>query len=304
MSDECAIAIDIGGTTTKIALIRRNGAIENQVNLPMAGFASVEFFLRELTQAVAGLPSDTGYVMETIGVACPGPVNLRGQTGDLATLPFLSNCDLRSLLSGALERAVRVDHDAKLAVYAEFHTREPASPNLSSIVIGTGVGVGMICDGRVIRGEDNAAGELGHVGYPAASALPQVSGCQCGRIDCLHNALAAPIIARRLGVMIGTVVEPSAVFRLAASGNPHAGVALDEAARALDWLCQTITLGTGIREHVVTGSFGHPLTDVLAQDQARQKEQMFAYKVQSSRLMEVASLVGAGLSILLAPELR
>jgi predicted NBD/HSP70 family sugar kinase len=130
-----------------------------------------------------------------VGVGCPGPLDHRtGVLHHANRLPGWENAALGPVLAAALGRPVIVDKDTNAAVLAELWTTDlPAQTAM--IYVGTGIGAGLVLDGKVFRGARTNAGEFGHT-------VMRLDGpdCVCGRRGCLE-ALCGPaaVVARVCG---------------------------------------------------------------------------------------------------------
>ena len=117
------------------------------------------------------------------------------------------NVPLRQMLVDRLGLPVTLEHDAKAAALGEYHYGAGRGErDMVYIVVGTGVGSALILDGKVHRGRNNSAGEVGHITIRTTGDV-----CSCGNVGCVESFTAGPAIAR--------------TYRraLAAAGDPRAG---------------------------------------------------------------------------------
>lgn len=189
------IGVDLGGTTVKAGLVDASGAILRELSLDTESERAEDLF-RQLVTLVRELhadPESAGRVA-AVGVGLPGLVNRETrQPVVLPNLPDLSSLDLYGELSRITGLPVALDNDANAAAYGEMLCGAGrGSRNLFYIHIGTGIGAGLVIDGKVWRGANGYAGEFGHM-----TIDPDGMECACGNIGCLETVASAPNIVRR-----------------------------------------------------------------------------------------------------------
>ncbi len=136
----------------------------------------------------------------------------------LPNIPGFKNIRLAELLRHALGIPVMVDNDAKLMALAEFTCGAAAGfGNCLCLTLGTGVGGGLILNGRLYRGIDNAAGELGHI--PLNEAGPP---CNCGGIACLEAYIGNARILNQATEVFQREMSLEELSDMAARGDPRA----------------------------------------------------------------------------------
>ncbi len=182
-----AIGIDLGGTYTKLALVDKNGKVRCRTKLPTTDYKSKEALLTAIV-------AETGAILKKarlsfrdllgVGIGVPGLVDFeRGLVYYLTNVPGWKNVALKKILERKLKVPVLVDNDVNLMALGEsrFGAGQGAK-DLVCITLGTGVGGGIIIDGRLYRGASSAAGEVGH--------MPLKEGglkCNCGSFGCLER---------------------------------------------------------------------------------------------------------------------
>ena len=197
MFEKCLIGVDIGGTTTKIALIKNNGEIierweiatdnENEgKNITINIATSIEQKLEKYKV--------TKNDVKGMGVGAPGPANL--DTGMIEHTPNLSWHDhypLKELLEEQTGLPVVINNDANCAALGEmWQGAGDGASDLVCVTLGTGVGGGVITNGKSVQGVRGAAGEIGHItSIPEGGAL-----CNCGKSGCLETIASATGIVR------------------------------------------------------------------------------------------------------------
>lgn len=186
-----AIAIDIGGTKIQAGLVDNRGATHliRRIATPhgMDGEA--------LFHAVLGLVHDLVARAHGVGVACPGP--MEASSGVVSPLHIAAWRDfpLGRRLEDALSLPVAIDNDAKAAVLGELWTGSlRGSLSAMCVVVSTGVGSGIVLDGRLLDGVGGNAGHIGHV-----RSVPSGAACPCGGTGCLEAEISGLALARQAG---------------------------------------------------------------------------------------------------------
>ncbi|MDX1646113.1 MAG: ROK family protein, partial [Longimicrobiales bacterium] len=128
-----------------------------------------------------------------VGIGCPGPLDL--EAGVIISTPNLGwdGYPIRDRIAEAVALPASLDNDANCATYGEWW--QGAARGLSSVVgvtLGTGIGGGLIVDGRLVRGASGSAGELGHMTLDLTGRR-----CACGNYGCLEAYASGPNIAAR-----------------------------------------------------------------------------------------------------------
>jgi glucokinase len=226
------VGIDVGGTKVAATLLGPNGMGDHKLQPTVldSGDALIDQLV-EIVREVAG-----GQSFDAVGIGVPSIV--RFETGEIAAstnIP-LRGVPLRKVLGERLGVPVFVDNDATVAALAEAHDEELklVSSNLVIITVGTGIGGGVVIDGRIFRGGSGGAGELGMTLIGLASDPDmQASGQhfpQQGSLEALASGTALDRFARAAA----SEHPGSALGKLAAAGEPVLGPDAVEAARAGD----------------------------------------------------------------------
>jgi len=163
MSDvPLAIGIDFGGTSVKTGVLYRSNIIDEAPRIDTQEFEEAGPLIEKIHQTIEGLRARHPKI-SAIGVGMPGFVDFpTGMVHRLTNVKGWVNIHLKRQLGGLCALPVTVENDANCMAYAEWKRGAGRGVNhLVALTLGTGVGGGIIVDGRVVRGSNFAAGELG-----------------------------------------------------------------------------------------------------------------------------------------------
>jgi glucokinase len=198
-ADDLVLGLDVGGTKLAAGVVAGDGHVLSMEVAPSRTEEGPEAMIERhldlgrAAVATAGVPWEQ---IRAVGIACGGPLDpFRGVIQSPPGLPGWDDVPLVATVEGVLGRPTVVDNDATACAIAEWWFgagRERAVRNLVYLTISTGVGGGLILDGRVYRGAAGNAGELGHL-----TVDYQGRQCGCGRRGCLEAYASGPQIAAR-----------------------------------------------------------------------------------------------------------
>lgn len=226
-----AIGLDLGGTDLKAARVFADGRLEAFGKRPSRAAESAEGPLDAMAEAVAELAR--GRRDDLIGVGLGSPGVIHPATGALAGntphFPHWGAFPLRERLAARLGAPLSVGNDANLAALGEHRCGAARGARVSiTVTIGTGIGAGIVVEGRVLEGAWGGAGEIGHLPLGRTGIL-HVCGVQdCVEPEASGSGLAA--LARAWGM---APAEARTVFAAAAAGEPRARAAVEHMADRL-----------------------------------------------------------------------
>ena len=190
------VGIDIGGTKVAAGLVNAEGEILARNRTPMLTTGAPSNGLAAVSTAIRGLFTDASSQnqISAIGICAPGPLNpTTGVIINPPNLPIWHNYPLAEEMRRAYKVPIRVDNDANAAALAEAKWGAGRGyRNIFYATVGTGIGTGIILDGRIFHGKTGAAAEGGHLGIDYNGPL-----CNCGKRGCIETLAAGPAIARR-----------------------------------------------------------------------------------------------------------
>ena len=186
------LAVDVGGTKIAAGVVDAEGRLLRSVSVPTPRQADPEAVLAALLAAVRRAEPAGALAL---GVGCAGPMTPRGRTVSPLNIPGWDGFPLLERLTRHLELPVVIDGDAKaLAVGEGWRGAGVGVDSFLAMVVSTGVGGGLVVDGRLLHGAQGNAGHVGHV-----VVLPDGAPCACGSRGCLEAEMSGTAIARRTG---------------------------------------------------------------------------------------------------------
>jgi glucokinase len=194
MSESFALGVDIGGTKVAAGLVNASGQIVKRVRVPMVAAGVADSGLAAVIAAIGELlPAAIGAV-RGIGICSPGPLDPRtGVIINPPNLPCWRNFPLAKRVRSIYNLPVKVDNDANAAALAEvLWGAARGFKNVFYATVGTGIGSGIILDGKILHGRTGAAGEAGHMGIDIHGPK-----CACGKNGCIEILASGPAIGRR-----------------------------------------------------------------------------------------------------------
>lgn len=165
MEKEIALGIDIGGTNTKYGLVERDGKITTCGEMGTNGYAQPQDFVAALHANVSQLMAaeQTEYEIACIGVGAPNGNLLNGCIEHAANLEWKGVVPIAEMIRDAFGKEVVLSNDANAAAIGEMmFGAARGMRDFIQITLGTGVGSGIVCNGKLITGSNGFAGELGH----------------------------------------------------------------------------------------------------------------------------------------------
>ncbi len=196
-----SLGVDIGGTNITVALVDRKGNIIKKMKYSADIQEKIEVFVQhiaaELEEISKGVPVSS---IRGIGIGAAGLIDhKKGAIKDSPNM-YRNRVPLVSLLKRKIKNKnlsklpVSLENDANAAAWGAYKLEVPAGvKDMICVTLGTGVGGGVIIDGRIYRGFDGLAGELGHV-----AVNPSGPRCNCGSYGCLERYTGSGYIVERV----------------------------------------------------------------------------------------------------------
>ncbi len=216
------IGIDLGGTNLKVALLDLKYNIKDREVLGTRSFLEKEELISGIVYSINRIIKYNSLDKTDIlgvGLGLPGPVDARqGVVHFLPNVPGWKEVRLREILKKRTGLAVFLDNDAKVMALAEHRLGAAKGfNNVLCMTLGTGIGGGIIIEGKLYRGFNNAAGEVGHLPINERG-----SSCNCGRSGCLEAYIGNSRILNAARKEFKKTISLEELSLLAAKGNRSA----------------------------------------------------------------------------------
>ncbi|AIF43427.1 ROK family glucokinase [Virgibacillus sp. SK37] len=190
------LGVDIGGTSVKIGIITDEGDVQHKWEIPTVKANGGDSILTDIWKSIEDKLQEVHINKGTvigIGVGAPGFID--GDSGLIHEAVNIGwkNYHLTEILNKKSGLPVYLENDANIAVLGEnWKGAGDQATNLLAITLGTGVGGGIIANGKIINGENGMAGEIGHITVDTNGYQ-----CNCGRVGCLETVASATGIVRQ-----------------------------------------------------------------------------------------------------------
>ena len=226
-----SIGIDLGGTNLRVAAVSADGFELERVAVRARYGSGPSQVLDDIVSALQSLRKKQSGSLTGIGIGVPGYIDASaGMVMSAANLPGFEDFPVRDELQRRLDIPVMLENDANAAALGEMWMGAGRSVrDLILITLGTGIGGGIVYDGKILSGSMGLAGEIGHM-----TVFPNGNPCGCGNFGCLEKHASATAIAA-MGRMLnlGSDITAEGVHRLALQGNERALQVFESMGRAL-----------------------------------------------------------------------
>lgn len=238
-----AIGVDLGGTNLRIAAVEESGDLLEKTSIAIRTLAHRDAVMDELCRAVDTLSTRHAARGRFAGVGVGVPGILYLETGTLRqspNLPGWENFAVRDAIRSRLGVAVVLDNDANAAALGEKWLGAGREvPSLCLLTLGTGVGGGLVLDGKIWRGFLGMAGEVGHIGVVSDGVQ-----CGCGSRGCLETEASATAVVRKAQGLVASGVCPALAAAIR-DGSPLTAQLVFQMAQAGDAACGEIYASFG-----------------------------------------------------------
>lgn len=241
-ADSFILGVDIGGTKVAAGLVDSRGEILFKTRSSMVSREDAETGLQAVVKAIESVLSAgraQGASVAAIGVSSPGPLDpRRGIVLNPPNLPCWRNFPLAEKIQNACRLPTRVDNDANAAGLAEaVWGAGLGHQSVFYATLGTGIGTGIVLDGRIYHGRTGAAAEGGHVTVDYRGPR-----CACGKRGCIEALASGPAIAQHARAKLVSATDRRSKIHELALGNPDLITAeiVGKAYRAEDLLATEI----------------------------------------------------------------
>lgn len=228
------VGVDVGGTAIKMALLSTEGEILQKEQQPTPVSEGEDGVIEKIARMAVEMLKQAGVEKERvagIGIGIPGPIDAeQGIVLEAVNLHWKKPVKLKEKLEQKTALPVYVDNDANTAALGEmWRGAGQGAKNMIAITLGTGVGGGVILDGRIVHGMNGVGGEIGHITMEPTGG----PSCNCGKTGCLETYASATAIIREGTKAAQEGTSPPLAEALAKNGEIKAKDVL-EAAKAGD----------------------------------------------------------------------
>lgn len=230
--------VDVGGTTIKMGFFETSGALLDKWEIKTNKENNGESILSDIAKAVDNKLAQEGISkseVQGIGIGVPGPVRSDGVVNVCVNLGW-GVIDVATELGNLTGLPIKVGNDANVAALGEmWQGGAKGCKDVIVVTLGTGVGGGIIVDGKIVAGHDGAGGEIGHI----TVNNDEIEPCNCGQYGCLEQYTSATGIVRMAKRKLAKSSEETTlrnfkeltakdIFDEAKAGDAIAGELVDE----------------------------------------------------------------------------
>ncbi len=202
--------VDVGGTLVKLAYFNENGEMLNKWEIPTNTASYGEYILSDIAREVENYLQEHNIPASDIlgiGIGVPGPVDRNGVVNHCSNLGW-GVVNVQQALQALTGFPVKVGNDANVAALGEcWKGGGKGYDNIVMTTLGTGVGGGIVVDGRIVNGAHGCAGELGHLVLNEGETV----ACTCGKYGCVEQYCSATGIVRTALRHLNRSVSPSSL---------------------------------------------------------------------------------------------
>jgi glucokinase len=244
--DQSFVGLDVGATTMKAAVVADNGRLlTHPISVPTVPDRGQVYALQSMADAIrqaVGAASLTLDRIAAVGVATPGPMDISaGIMIDPPNMKPWKNVPVRQFIADTFQLPTAFQNDANAAAFGESWVGAGCGVrSMGLFTLGTGIGGGIVLEGRVLDGEHSHGGELGHIKIE----MTNPRSCGCGQRGCLEAYASATAVVARTREALAARGAPSAlrgvreltakvIFDAAEAGDRMAKTIVDDTARFL-----------------------------------------------------------------------
>jgi N-acetylglucosamine kinase len=223
-------AIDLGGTKIEGRLFNENMETVQTARLPTP-VADFDSFMEGLSTQIEWLSTTAASPELPIGICLPGWIDPATGEGFASNIPITGR-DVGSALKARFGRTFPIMNDCLAFTYSEVHGGAAANHSVVvGLIIGTGMGAGVVIDGRVLPRFNGLALEIGHTGMPARVLsefdLPLIP-CGCGNLGCMERYVSGTGLAAFSNIKLNTRISNEELVTRALAGDPDCEAVLDQ----------------------------------------------------------------------------
>jgi predicted NBD/HSP70 family sugar kinase len=251
------LVANIGETHIHLAAMDLKPTIVAQTTLPFTLESGPDIILTPIEDAFADLAAEAGETHKFfvgISLSLPTPVDFkRGCVVGPSVLHGWDDFDIIGRLKDRFNVPVSVENDVNLMTISEHRRRFPPTDDMLFVKVGTGIGSGMIAGGRLFRGAQGAAGDIGHIQFLSDGAPL----CRCGKFGCVEARAAGWAIARDLSARGFRAETARDVIELLEQRKPEALMLMREAGRTIGEVISDVVSIINPSLIVIGGTLAH-----------------------------------------------
>lgn len=296
---EYSIGVDLGGTNLRAAAVNREGKILEKIAVDTNFEGGRDAVIGDIVNSVNALRQKLsgGNRLAGVGIGVPGFIRLKeGFITNSNNLPYLENFPVRDAIEKLLGTPIILENDANAAALGEkWMGAGKQVDDLVLLTLGTGIGGGIIMDGRVLHGMDGMAAELGHM-----TVDPFGPPCGCGNLGCLEK-LASATAVESAAMLLSLSAKPMTsreVYDLAMEGNEKARAIFGQMGRALGIALATLINTFNFPLYLLSGGMLPAWSLFFPHLEEQVKLRSFTYRntrtrIEQATLGNQAGLIGA-----------
>jgi glucokinase len=254
------IGIDVGGTNIRFGVFEGKRLVEiTRLEANIGAVCRALTFETAPAEVIRILSTEIQVLqkkyppIQAVGIGFPGFIDPKTkQIKQSPNLPHLKDFDLCAQLSQAINLPVALENDANAAAFGEYSLINNASESLIYIGLGTGVGGGLVLDGKLYAGQHGCAMEVGHI-----IVHPNGRQCGCGNLGCMETYASATGVSATYFELTKQQKSAAQIAALADAGDEHALFAYQNAANALAQALASILKVIDVENVVIGGGMSH-----------------------------------------------
>ncbi|MDG2306860.1 MAG: ROK family protein [Candidatus Binatia bacterium] len=219
---KATIGIDLGGTKIEGAVLSQDGEVVERERIPTEQDGGYEHIVERIVRLIEELRGRAGGT-DRVGIGTPGSLSAEDGTLKNSNTLCLNGQPLQTELEARLGFPLRIENDANCFALAEARLGAARDADVVfGVILGTGVGGGIVVNGRIWAGPQHIAGEWGH-----HSIDPNGPHCYCGQRGCVEKLLSGPALENSYREAGGDSVRAPEIVALASAGDATASATLD-----------------------------------------------------------------------------
>ena len=232
------LGIDLGGTNIAAGIVDEKGTIIRQGSTPTIATRPIEEIVKDMGELCLSLVKEEGLTLDDItavGLGCPGTVDKKNGIITYSNNIPMQNVPMRKMLEEYFpNKPINLENDANAAAYGEYIINGQGAESFIFITLGTGVGGGVILDGKLYRGFNCAGAELGHI-----TLITGGQPCTCGKNGCWEAYASVTALIRETNEAMENAPE-SAMHKWVEENGKVSGRTAFDCAKAGDATAQMV----------------------------------------------------------------